>query len=128
MNPEKANLDGGKGNYSKIDLDNVDSYMPANVQYFLSKMTAAGCRRELPENSDANEPATVQDALRAEWENMPTVSKQYQEMKRLGLLEIGGLDSLGGGEVSSGPFLEGQPIRRRDEDSERGGESVPHYY
>jgi hypothetical protein len=114
MTRRKANLDGGKQNYNKIDLENVDSWLPEDVQRSLAKIIAARGRRRLGEASGVDEPSTGSEAFLPEWEDMPQSGKQYQLMKRLGLLEVGGVDSLTG--------VEG------DEDGKSDGEGAPYYY
>lgn len=108
MNTEKANLDAGNEKYSKIDLDDVDSWLPPETVSFLSKVIAARGWSQLSEAVDSN----GGDA--AEWGEMPKVARDYHLLLELELLET---------HTACLPA---------EEDSAEGGdlegESVPFYY
>ena len=81
MKTEKANLDRGNEKYSKIDLADVDSWLPPEAALFLSKTIAARGWSQLSEAVDSN----GGDA--AEWDDMPKVARDYHLLMELELLE-----------------------------------------
>ena len=108
MKTEKANLDEGNEKYSKIDLANVDSYMPQKASLFLSRTISGRCWSQIPEAGDSN------GANAAEWEGMPKVARDYHLQMELDLLES---------EVVQLPVEDGPA-----EGGDAAGESVPFYY
>ena len=104
MSTDDANLNGGKNKYSKIDLDNVDSWLPEEVQRSLARMLAAQGRRQLSEATGVDDGSSDSEGFLSEWGDMPQVGREYHLMDRLGLLEIGEVDSIGASLVSRVPF------------------------
>ena len=108
MKTEKANLDRGNEKYSKIDLADVDSWLPSEAALFLSKTIAARGWSQLSEAVDSN----GGDA--AEWDDMPKVARDYHLLMELELLET----DRGCPPVEKNSAEVGRPE----------GESVPFYY
>ena len=111
MKRSKANLSTFDKKHSKIDLDDVDSWLPPEAQLFLSKAIAARGRRQVAEAANSD------DGDSGEWQEMPKVGKDYHLLKELGLLEVGGVES-SENESPEGP----------DESEDPEGEGVSFYY
>lgn len=67
----KTNSGGDNERYSKIDLLDVDSWLPPEVARSLSKMIAARNRKDLEEGIAANSYAYNVDALGVEQDDPP---------------------------------------------------------
>lgn len=123
MGSGKEDLDGGKKSYSKIDLEDVDSYLPPAAALFLSKALSSRGWGQLREarGLDAGEVA-------AEWEDLPKAAGDYLRSLDSGLLKRGGADS----RDESGPVPEDSPDGGssliQEESGEIEGEGVPFYY
>ena len=111
MNMEKPDLYGGIKKYSKVDLEDVDSWLPPDTALFLAKTIAARGWSQLSEAVSSNSGDT------AEWQEMPKVARDYHGLLEMELLEVSGVEL--GGEV---------PPEVSDESGGAGGESVPFYY
>ena len=105
--------------------------MPESAQMALSMILAARGRRQLASASDVDESGAGSESFQAEWEGMPQSGKEYQLLKQLGLLEIGGMESLDEEDVTLEPSPDTGPEDKGDESGglgESGREGVPHYY
>ncbi len=71
MKTGKANSGGDNETYSKIDLADVDSWLPPEVARSLSRMIAARNRKDLEEGIAANSYAYDVDALGVEQDDRP---------------------------------------------------------
>ena len=125
---KESDLNGGSGEHSKIDLEDVDSWLPEKVQRSLAKMIALQGRGQLRDVSSVYEPSTGSGGIPAEWQDMPLAGKNYHALMQLDLLDVAETISLGDG----GDPLEGSSDEDSGVDGEEAGgsevEAVPHYY
>ena len=128
METEYSNLDGGNESYSKIDLNDVDSWLPPEAALFLSKAIAAQGWSQLAEAVDSGEPIEDGDPVSAEWEGMPKMGRDYHIMLDLDFLEIGVVDSTDGDDQTPGDSPDGESEVVREESKDSEGEGVPFYY
>ena len=111
MKSSKSNSFKGNKKYSKIDLEDVDRWLPPEAQLFLSKAIAASGWSQLAEATDSD------DGGSGEWQEMPKHGQDYHLLKDLGLLEAGGVES-----------LEKEASEVADESEDPEGEWVSFYY
>ena len=72
MGTGKANSSGGDNErYSKIDLEDVDSWLPPEVDRFLARMIAARNRKQLEDGIDEGSCAIDLGALGVEQDDPP---------------------------------------------------------
>ena len=128
MGTEYETLGGGNENYNKIDLDDVDSWLPPEAALFLSKAIAAQGWSQLEEAVDSGEPALDGDPVSAEWEDMPKTGRDSHILMDLDFLEIGVVDSTDGDDQTPGDSPDGESEVVGEESKDSEGEGVPFYY
>ena len=122
------NLSGGEERHSRIDLEDVDSWLPESAQDSLSEIVAARGRRQFAGASGVDVVDTGSESLLAEWRDMPDAGKGYHLLKRLGLLEVSGADWSRGEDGAVDTLSDEKPVVGEDEEGGAGSTDVPHYY
>ena len=113
MGIEKANLGREeRQEYSKIDLENVDSWLPGKVAGFLAKMIAARNRKQLEESIAASSYAYNLDAQGVTRDDSLEADGDYPRMLRP---EPPTLTGSGSSEIDSGEAAFPSEVPRAEE-------------
>ena len=118
MGPGESNRERGNQKYSKVDLDDIDSWLPPDVALSLARMIAHRARKQ--------HQASLEADGSGEWEDMPQVGRDYHAMLASGSLEPEEAD-VDGGELEVIPLNEGV-VEDCDDAGDSPAEEVPFYY
>ena len=118
MRAGESNRERDNKKYSKIDLDDIDSWLPPDVAQSLARMIASRNRKQHGAGLEA-------DGAR-EWKDMPQVGRDYHALLASGSLEPEEAN-VDGGELEVSPLNEGV-VEDRDDAGDSPAEEVPFYY
>ena len=121
MDAGESNKDRANEKYSKIDLEDIDSWLPPEVGQSIARMIASRNRKQCGAGLEAGDSV--------EWEDMPQVGRDYHALLVSNSASPDPQDDEepGSGEPTASRLDEGR-VKGQEEPGDSPGDEIPFYY